>query len=370
MSNTYITPFRQTLVSGAGTFAALGEMARELGLRHPLLVSDRGMLQTGYVEGARRSLHAAGLAVDEFHEFSQNPTSLMVEAGRQAAESLGIDSVIGLGGGSSMDCAKAINFVLTNGGTIVDYRGYGKAARPLLPMIAVPTTAGTGSEAQSYALISDPLTHEKMACGDPKAMFVAAILDPELTVSQPAHVSAATGYDAIAHAVETWVTTRRNPVSELFSREAWRLLHSNYGRVLSHPQDLEARAAMLLGAHFAGAAIERSMLGATHACANALTARYGTVHGVAIAMLLRHVVRWNSAVSEIASRYSALAPDLPATLGRLAAEGGFPAGVSMAGVKEEDLDSVARDAAGQWTGTFNPRPFDARGAREIYAMAW
>jgi alcohol dehydrogenase len=363
----------QVLISGVGTFTQLGTIARDLGVRRPLLVSDHGLLSTGYVDRARRSLEAAGLSVETFHDFSQNPTSNMVESGRVVAANRGIDSVIGLGGGSSMDCAKGINFVLTCGGTMRDYRGYGRASRSLLPMIAVPTTAGTGSEAQSYALISDSETHEKMACGDPSAVFAAVILDPELTVSQPTHVTAATGYDAISHAVESWVTTRRNPVSELLSREAWRLLSQHYERVLSHPNDLAAREAMLLGAHFAGAAIERSMLGATHACANALTARYDTVHGVAIALLLRHVVRWNAGDGHpeaTRSRYEQLHGDLPATLERLAVAGGFPSRLGTAGVPKRDIAMLAADAARQWTGTFNPRAFDVQGAREIYEMAW
>src|SRR2546426_1251663 len=125
----------------------------------------------------------------------------------------------------------------------------------MLPMIAVPTTAGTGSEAQCYALISDAKTHVKMACGDPKAAFRVAILDPQLTISQPTSVTATTGFDAIAHAVETYVTTKRNPLSESFSREAWRLLAGSYEQVLAHPTDLEARAAMQLGAYYAGVAI-------------------------------------------------------------------------------------------------------------------
>ena len=365
----------QSLVFGPGTFDQLGEVARTLKLTHVLLVSDRGMLPTGYVDHARHTLRGAGIAVDDFHEFSESPTSDMVEKGREYAAFLGIDSIVGLGGGSSMDCAKGINFVRTNGGTMSDYWGYGKATKPMLPMIAVPTTAGTGSEAQSYALISDPKTHAKMACGDKKAAFTAAILDPELTVSQPPQVTAATGYDAIAHAVETWVATRRNPVSELFSREAWTLLSSNYERVLTHPGDLDARSGMQLGAHFAGAAIERSMLGATHACANALSARYDTVHGVAIALMLRHVVRWNSrgrtgAPDGVASRYSELAGDLPAVLGRMADAGGVPAGLAASGAARTDIAALAADAAKQWTGTFNPRPLDAGGAREIFEMAW
>jgi alcohol dehydrogenase len=267
-----------------------------------------------------------------------------------------------------LDCAKGINFVLTNGGRIEDYRGYGKAARPMLPMIGIPTTAGTGSEAQSYAVISDAETHVKMACGDPQAAFRVALLDPCLTVSQPFAVTATSGYDAISHAVETFVTTKRTGMSECFSREAWRLLAAHYERVLAKPEDLEARAAMQLGAYLAGAAIELSMLGATHACANPLTARYGTVHGVAIASLLAHVVRWNSAVLD--GRYAELAPNLADRLEAMAAAGGLPARVRAAGARAEDLPSLAEEAAQQWTGRFNPRPFDREGALEVYRCAY
>jgi alcohol dehydrogenase len=333
-----------------------------------LIASDRGIVAAGYVDAARRSLERDGIEAHTFHEFSENPDTSMIEAGRAYAAPLAVDGIIGLGGGSSLDCAKAINFVLTNGGTMGDYKGYGKASKPMVPMIGVPTTAGTGSDAQTYALISDATTHVKMACGDPKAGFAAVILDPELTVTQPRHVTAAAGYDAIAHAVETWVTTRRNASSEAHSREAWKRLSSNFERVLTHPADVDAREAMLVGAYLAGAAIEESMLGATHACANALTARYGTTHGVAIAMLLPHVVRWNQPA--VAARYDELAPDLGSRVVALASYGEFPPGLAAAGVSMDDLDMLAREAATQWTGTFNPRPFDAHGAREIYEMAW
>src|SRR2546426_2633431 len=322
---------RSRVVFGPGTLSRIGERSREIGIARVLLVADRGILATGYVDAARKALEGAGIMVETFHEFNENPDTDMVEAGRAHAATLGVDGIAGLGGGSSMDCAKGINFLLTNGGAMADYRGHGKASRPMLPMIGVPTTAGTGSDAQSYALISDARTHVKMACGDPKAAFATVILDPELTTSAPAHVTAAAGYDAIAHAVETWVTRTRNPISDLFSREAWRLLDGSFERVLCAPQDLDARGAMLLGSHLAGAAIEQSMLGATHACANPLTARYGTTHGVGIALLLRHVVRWNSTSEETRARYSALAPDLPARLERLAQLGQFPAGLAAAG---------------------------------------
>jgi alcohol dehydrogenase len=348
----------------------LGDLARDVGMRQALVVSDRGIVAAGYVDAALRSLEAAGVETYSFHDFGENPDTAMVEAGRVYAMPLAVDGFIGLGGGSSLDCAKGINFVLTNGGSMGDYKGYGKAAKPLLPMIGVPTTAGTGSEAQTYALISDAATHVKMACGDPTAGFAAVILDPELTVSQPRHVTAAAGYDAIAHSVETWVTTKRSERSVECSREAWRLLSGAYETVLESPDDIGARQAMLVGSYLAGAAIEQSMLGATHACANPLTARYGTTHGLAIALLLRHVVRWNATDVSVAARYDLLASNLQERLTALASAGQFPPGLAAAGVSKDDLEMLARDAAAQWTGTFNPRLFDKDGAREIYEAAW
>jgi len=208
-----------------------------------------------------------------------------------------------------------------------------------------------------------------MACGDSKAAFRAAILDPLLTRSQPREVTATAGYDAISHAVESYVATRRTPASILFAREAWRLLAANFARVLRDSCDLEARGAMLLGAHYAGIAIENSMLGATHACANPLTARYGTTHGVAIAALLAHVVRWNWTAAE--SLYRELAgADIADCLANLAAAAGLSARLRDLGVPEDALPSLAEEAATQWTGRFNPRPFDGAAALEIYRSAY
>jgi len=354
---------------GEGRFQELGALATGLGFGRSLLVADPGMLGAGYVDQARALLSGAGLEAFPFHDFSANPDTGMIEAGRQFASSCAIDSLIGLGGGSSLDCAKGINFVLTNGGSMRDYGGFGKASQPMLPMIAVPTTAGTGSEAQSYALISDAVTHVKLACGDPKAAFRAAILDPLLTRSQPREITATAGYDAISHAVESYVTTRRTPASIGFAREAWRLLAANFERVLRDPDDLEARGAMLLGAHFAGIAIENSMLGATHACANPLTARFGTTHGVAIAALLPHVVRWNQTAADALYR-ELHEGDLAGRLARLAEAAGLPGRLRDLQVPSDALPALSEDAAAQWTGRFNPRAFGVGAALEIYQSAY
>ncbi|HEY3581268.1 MAG TPA: iron-containing alcohol dehydrogenase [Pyrinomonadaceae bacterium] len=374
---------RTRVIFGAGAINELGKLAVELGFRRTLLVADRGLVASGHVDEALTPLRAQGVEVICFHDFEANPDTRMIEAGHAFVAAQYIDSIIGLGGGSSMDCAKGINFLLTNGGRMADYRGFGKATKSMLPMIGIPTTAGTGSEAQTYALISDADTHVKMACGDPKAAFRVALLDPELTVSQPRSVTASAGFDAIAHAVETYVTTKRTPLSEIFSREAWQLLDGNYERVLTQPGDLAARGAMQLGAFYAGVAIENSMLGATHACANPLTARYGTAHGEAIAMLLPSVVRWNERAA--ADRYATLlklsssstdehrytqTEALARRLESLAAAGGLQANLSGVGIVKADLADLAADAAEQWTGTFNPRPFDKEGALEVYSCAY
>ena len=371
---------RTRVIFGAGSIARLGEVALELNFHKTLLVADRGMIESGHVDEALAPLRKAGIRVSSFHDFEVNPDTKMVEAGREYAAEFGVDSIIGLGGGSSLDCAKGINFVLTNGGQMRDYVGYGKAKKPLLPMIAVPTTAGTGSEAQSYALISDAETHQKMACGDPTAAFEVALLDPLLTLSQPRAVTASSGFDAIAHAVETYVTTKRNGLSEFFSREAWRLLDSNYERVLDDPDNAKARGAMQLAAYFAGVSIENSMLGATHACANPLTAHYGTVHGQALAMMLPAVVRWNGEIA--GQRYSELlhlskrtdgdspAETLAARIEELAEKGGLKNTLSESGVPLDDLPMLATEAATQWTGTFNPRPFNVDGALHLYRSAF
>jgi alcohol dehydrogenase len=374
---------RTRLVFGAGTLARLGTLARELNFKRTLLVADRGLVSSGHVAEAAEVLAAAQIEVIPFHEFDVDPDTQMCERGRDFAAPLGVDSIIGLGGGSSLDCAKGINFLLTNGGKIQDYQGYGKATRAMIPMIAIPTTAGTGSEAQTYALISDADTEAKMACGDAKAAFRVALLDPALTVSQPEAVTATAGFDAIAHAVESYVTTRRNSVSDTFAREAWRLLEANYERVLTHPADIEARGAMQLGAHYAGIAVENSMLGATHACANPLTQYFGTTHGEAIAIMLPHVVRWNSAV--VASRYAELlrvssrrdvnekkaGETLAARLDELKVAGLLDVGnLSARGHDDGGLKFLAAAAARQWTGTFNPRPFDQGGAFELYRRAF
>jgi alcohol dehydrogenase len=275
-SSDLLIPFdfqpRTRVVCEEHAIDRLGELAGELGTRRALLVTDPGIVAAGHVERGLAALRKANIETVVFDGAQENPTTQHVDAGLAVARRFEPELLIGLGGGSSMDCAKGINFVYTNGGSMQDYWGVGKALHEMLPMIAVPTTAGTGSEMQSFALISDAETHVKMACGDRKASCRVAILDPCLTLTQPEQVTALTAVDALSHAVETYVTTRRNPVSLLFSRESFRLLAANFETVFADPDNLPARAGMQLAAAYAGLAIENSMLGASHALANPLTA--------------------------------------------------------------------------------------------------
>jgi alcohol dehydrogenase len=368
------------VVFGPGCLARLGEVARGLGGQRVLLVTDPGLEAAGHPQRAVGYLRGAGLEVSVFDEVRENPTSVQVEVGAAFARDRGIDLIVAVGGGSSMDCAKGLNFLLTNGGRMADYKGFGKATRPMLPSVGVPTTAGTGSEAQSYALITDERTHLKMACGDKKAAFRVAILDPELTASQPRTVTAVTGVDALAHAVESYVCTRRNPVSQAFSLAAWRHLEPNFETVLDNPTNLNARAAMQVGSHLAGAAIESAMLGICHACANPLTAHYGITHGTAIGMLLPHVIRFNAPAAEglYADLVSATRPlnGAPASevLARritdLVAAADLPTRLRDCGVSETILHLLAAEASEQWTAQFNPRPATEDDLHAVYRAAW
>jgi alcohol dehydrogenase len=370
------------LVFGPGAVERLGELARELGGQRILLVTDPGLRRAGHADHAAEILRRAGLEVFVFDAVEENPTTRHVEAGAAFARPLHINLIVAVGGGSAMDCAKGINFLLTNGGRMSDYRGFGKARLPMLPAIGVPTTAGTGSEAQSYALIADEHTHLKMACGDRQAAFRIALLDPDLTLSQPPRVTALTGLDALTHAVESYVTTRRNPLSQLFAREAWRLLSANLRCVLQAPHDRPARAAMQLGAFLAGAAIENSMLGAAHACANPLTAHYGLTHGLAVGLLLPHVIRFNApVVGELYAELLALSE--PGNGDRLAAAehlaqflthflrlAGLPTRLADCGVAYDILPVLAEEANQQWTARFNPRPVSEAELLALYQAAW
>lgn len=388
--NSAMAPFdfqpRTRLIFGVNAIDRCGEIIRELGVRKALLVTDAGIVAAGHADRLVKSLAADGVVATVFDKVRENPTTRDVDACLSVARQAEIGALIGLGGGSSMDTAKGCNFLLTNGGAMKDYWGVGKATKPMLPLLAIPTTAGTGSECQSAALIADEVTHQKMACLDPKAAARVAILDPALTVSQPPRVTACTGVDAIAHAVETAVTKKRNPFSLMCSHEAFKLLAPNFSRVLESPADMEARGRMLLGAAFAGTAIENSMLGAAHAAANPLTAHFGVVHGQAVGMMLPHVIRFNAVDEQARLGYAQLAsaPEIACVSDGLnqavdalisEVEGfldaaNMPRRLRDCGVESSALRKLAAEAAKQWTATFNPRAITEADFLSLYEAAF
>jgi alcohol dehydrogenase len=367
------------VISEPGALGRLGEAVRAVGGRRVLMVTDPGLEHAGHPQRATRVMREAGLEVFTFDGVKENPTEREVSEGVVFARTHHVDCIVAVGGGSSLDCAKGINFVLTNGGRMADYKGHGKATRPMLPSVGVPTTSGTGSEAQSYALITDERTHLKMACGDRKAAFRVAILDPEVTVSQPRAVTAVTGIDAVAHAVEAFVCTKRNPISAMCALSAFRYLEGHFERALRAPFDLGARSAMQVGAYLAGMAIENAMLGVCHSCANPLTAHYGITHGVAIGIMLPHVIRFNApAVGELYAELaggtgSADGPPgeaLAARVAELTAAAGLPQSLKECNVSATILHLLAEEANQQWTARFNPRPVAETDILELYQAAW
>ncbi len=364
---------RERLLFGSGRLRELGDLVREIGGTRALIVTDPGIREAGHVDTALESLRAAGVKAMVFDGVEENPTTAHVERGAALARAEAVDFLVGLGGGSSMDCAKGINFLATNGGCMEDYRGFNRASRPMLSSVGVPSTAGTGSEAQSFALIAQQKSHIKMACGDEKVRFSAVIMDPLLAATAPLEVVRVAGYDALAHAVESYVTKTGNPLSRLYAREAWRILDSGYRRVVDGEASEEIWGSMLLGAHLAGEAIETSMLGAAHACANPLTASFGVTHGVAVALMLPSVVRANAcAVDRL---YGELleavgerggGEELAARLEELRTLGALPGHLHEVDVDGDEIGGLSEQAMEQWTLGHNPRPLPIAEVQALY----
>lgn len=373
------------VLHGAGCAAEAASCLADLTGRHALVVTDPGVMSAGHADVVIRALEAAGFHVGIFDAVHENPTTLDVQACVEAARTHRAEVLVAVGGGSSMDAAKGCNFILTNGGRMQDYWGVDKAPEPMLPFVAVPTTAGTGSECQRFALISDPQTHRKMACGDRKTLARMAFLDPVLTLTQPGFVTACTGMDALSHAVEAAVTNRATPRSVALARDAFRLIVHALPTVMEDPGNLPARSDMQLGAAMAGAAIEFSMLGAAHSAANPLTAHFDVVHGQAVGLMLPGIVRRNGRDPAVAAGYRDLlahadlvAPDCPppdavahleSILRQRLVCTGLAAALGDFGVSEDDLPQLSRNATEQWTAQFNPCLLDETDFENLYRDA-
>lgn len=373
----------QKIIFGNGVIKRAGEVAKEWG-SNLLLVTDSGLSSVGHPQKLKEIFEQSNLNVTLFDKSIENPTESSVQSCVQVASEAHVDLIVGLGGGSSMDTAKGCNFILSNGGRMSDYWGIGKASQPMLPFIAIPTTAGTGSECQSFALISEDQTNKKMACGDKKALPKITILDPELTLSLPSSVTACTGVDALAHSLESLVTTKRNPSSNRHAQLAFDLIQKNLPLVFENPQDLKSRGEVLLGASHAGAAIERSMLGAAHSMANPLTASRGVIHGIAVGMVLPQVMKFNAEQEETNRIYAEVArksglaglnsPDSEATRSLIARVceilklANISSSLQDYGFVPSEINSLAAAAQEQWTARFNPRSINSSDFKNLYSL--
>lgn len=375
-------PARTRIVAGSGCLGMLGELVGELGVSRVLLVSDAGVVQAGHVERALGVLRRHHVHAELFEDVEQNPTAGTVHRAADAARSAGAEGFVGLGGGSAMDTAKGAALIACCGGRIEDYCGDGKAFGEVGPILCIPTTAGTGSEVQRFALISEDASHAKMAIGDARLAARVAVLDPALTVTQPRGVTAHTGIDALAHALESLVCRRANRFSQMLSRQAFLLLERSLPMVLEEPDHLAARADCQLGACLAGLAIELSMLGAAHSAANPLTAHAGVVHGQAVGVMLPAVLRLNCQSTPAWQEYGELArvAGLTADAGqaevligrveRLLDQAGLHRSLGALGVDRGLVPTLAQEAAGQWTAQYNPVAVGAEQFHALYEAAF
>ena len=373
-----------SLRMGAGLAGQIGEITRPICGDRVLLVTDPGMMATGLVQRATDGLRAAGVAVTLFDQVQADPPeSIVLQAAEQAR---GATGVIAFGGGSSLDVAKLAALLAASGQPLAQAYGIGNAQGPRLPLVLVPTTAGTGSEVTPISIVTTGAS-EKMGVVSPLLLPDLALLDPELTLGLPAHVTAATGIDAMVHAIEAYasVNANNNPISRALAVEALGLMGRMLLRAVQKPDDLEARTGMLLGSMLAGQAFANSPVAAVHALAYPIGGHYKVPHGLSNALVLPHVLRFNAQVAPEA--YAELLPhvfpDLPSmgvaeaarqfaqSMADLSQACGLEQGLREMGIARAALPSLARDAMNQTRLLVNnPRPVDEAAALKIYEAAW
>jgi alcohol dehydrogenase class IV len=368
---------------GAGMLDQLGQIAAEKGAARVLVITDPGMMQTGIVDRALTVLRASNVEPEVFANVKADPPEDVVLAAAEAAG--GVDAVIGLGGGSSIDVAKLAALIAGGQEKLADIYGVNLARGPRLPLIAVPTTAGTGSEVTPISIVTTGES-EKMGVVSPIILPDVALLDPELTRDLPGPVTAATGIDAMVHAIEAYASAspNNNPVSRALACEALRLMGGALERAVKTPHDMDARADMLLGSLLAGQAFANTPVAAVHALAYPIGGHFKVPHGLSNALVLPHVLRFNAV--EAPAAYAELAgltfPDLSNLQGQeaaaafaealagLSARCGLPKGLTDVGIGADDVPLLARDAMKQTRLLVNnPRELTEADARAIYEAA-
>jgi alcohol dehydrogenase len=373
------------IVSEPGAAGRLGQLVAERfpNARRVLLVTDQGFLRTGLAEVPRQNLEQQGMTVHVFSDVVADPPEAVVEAAVEFARRHEVELVIGLGGGSSMDVAKLVAMLAGSAQRLADVYGIGKVSGARLPLVQVPTTAGTGSEVTNIAIVTTG-TSTKMGVVAPQLYADLAVLDASLTLGLPPAVTAATGIDAMVHAIEAYTSKhKKNPMSDLLARQALSLLSQNLLNACEDGSDLKARQSMLLGACLAGQAFANAPVAAVHALAYPIGGIFHVAHGLSNSLVLPHVLRFN--LPDAATRYAELAAlvvphasgsdearahALIVAMQQIATVTGIETTLQQVGVTEADLDRMADDAMLQTRllGN-NPREVTREHARAIYAAA-
>ena len=368
---------------GFGVSATAGEEVQELGSTRVLIVTDKGVRGAGLVEGVLASLKKAGLDYKIFDEVESNPTTVTVERALARLRAMDADGVIAVGGGSPMDTGKAVAFLATNGGKVADYMGADKVKLGPLPCIAIPTTAGTSSEVTNNVVFTDPQAHLKFAVGSPNAAATRALIDPDLTLTMPPALTAATGMDALTHALESYTTKGAYDLTEVLALEAIRLIGRWLSVAVEDGQNRQARERMMMACLLGGIAFNQSRLTIVHAMSHPVSGWCGTPHGVANAILLPHVMAFNVdyAQEKFARIARALGVDtegMSATeaahsavdkVRRMNEELGIPPNLSAVGVRAELVPHMTADAMKSGNVPINPRPTTYEDVVAIYEAA-
>ena len=284
----------QNITVGKGSLTKLPEIAKKSGSSHAFLMSGPHLAKMGLVEKAAESLKVAGIAVDTFTEIEGNPSVETVDKATVAFKESGADFIVAFGGGSPMDVAKAVGVTAKYGGSITEYEGAHKVPGPIIPLIAIPTTAGTGSEVTAFSVITDHSRDYKLTVFSYEILPAYAILDAELLTTAPASVAAACGIDAFIHAEEAYISTAASPFSDAMAEKAMSLIGKNIRRFVANRGDIEAAEAMLVGSLFAGIAFSFARLGNVHAMSHPVSAFFDVPHGVANAVLLPVIAEYNA----------------------------------------------------------------------------
>lgn len=368
---------------GAGSIAKLGKRLRQLGRPRAVIVTDAGIVRAGVAARVAAVVEAEGLECAVFDSVTANPGVADVERGAEALRARPEAAVIALGGGSSLDAAKAIALLGPNTGRARDYTFGCKPEKPGQPLIAVPTTAGTGSETNMFGVVTDPALGRKILIAHPSVQPVAIFLDPELGLGVPPGVTATCGMDVLTHAIEALTTSRDNPYSDALALSAIGMVQAYLARAFDDGSDLEARSQMLLASHLAGLAFSSSGLGMCHAMGHPLSARLGAAHGQTLATLLPHVMRFNLDVCEAkyARAAAALGADQPgmaprdaasaaiSAVERMSARVGTDLPASALGVKSELIPTLVEDAFADVLMFATPRMPTAEDVARLYQAA-